>query len=103
MLDVKMLLFPLQYECDRCGHKYQTKAQLTNHLHRCTYCDQCRRYLDIRHLETCQGKPLKSEQIRCSVCSKFLTKKAVGRHMKDVHGFLNWSMAQHPDRRTKVG
>lgn len=102
LLSKWFLLLFLQHECDRCGIRYQKKSALINHQHRCTYCNNCRRYLDVRHLAKCKGAPLKSEQMRCTVCYKFLTKKCIGRHMRDVHGIQNWSMSQHPDRRTKV-
>lgn len=75
---------------------------MRRHKASCVFCEKCKKFVDVRHLEKCKGKPVVGDTIWCLVCRKFRSRKNFSRHMLAKHGVDKWREGDHPEFLTKV-
>ena len=64
----------------------------------CVYCDSCKAYVELKHLETCKGKKPKptGPRLLCNLCNRLMNSRYMPRHAKLVHGVSGWKASEHP-------
>ena len=70
-----------QTACSKCLKAgFKSAQSLREHMTRCDYCRNCQCYRSTTHIRTCNVNP--ENMKRCEVCSKWLQKSNLPRHLR---------------------
>ena len=95
--------FHFQHACKYCKVLFPSATARKKHQWACVFCDNCDKYVELRHLKSCKGKKeVKGTVVLCGVCRRFRSKKNMPRHMLSEHSVSGWQARDHPDLISKV-